>query len=94
MEWILLPLLLSAFAASPVQSRSTGAPVEACTNSLTPQHSGITSQTSSSPFELDVKQFEDLVANDAPVTYSYRPSTTYNREQLYKLLFYLIIMLV
>ena len=74
-----LTAVLLILAAPAVQSRSTGAPAEACFT-LTPQHTGTTAQTSQSPYELDVDMFEDVRPDQADPTYSYSPSTTYNCE--------------
>jgi hypothetical protein len=80
----LIPVLaLLVTSASPIQSFSSGAPTQACADLWPgPQHGGVP-QTSASPFELDMGIFEDLSSADmfaVPVTYSYAPSTTYNRE--------------
>ncbi len=80
---LLLSFALIMLAASPVQPFPTGAPAQAC-GDLRPQHSTteITAspQTSDSPYELDVEMFEDVGFPNNPQTYSYKPSTTYNRK--------------
>jgi hypothetical protein len=81
---LILSLALLVISASPIQSFPSGAPAEACAD-LRPDISRHLAgpQTSASPFELDMGIFEDLSSADmfaVPVTYSYAPSTTYNRE--------------
>ena len=71
--------LVIMISASPVHSRSGGAPVEACSD-LIPQHGGNSNQTGPSPFELNVGIFEDLADPDLMATYSYKPGNSYNRE--------------
>jgi hypothetical protein len=80
----LIPVLaLLVISASPIQSFSSGAPAQACADLRPgPQHGGVP-QTFASPFELDMSIFEDLSSTGmfaVPLTYSYAPSTTYNRE--------------
>ena len=76
-KYILLVLAL-LLVVSPVLSFPSGAPSQACSD-LRPQH-GDVPQTTTSPFELDVDMFEDVSDPDTQATYSYRPSTTYNRK--------------
>ena len=79
MESLILSVgLMIALMASPVLSFSTGAPSQACAT-LMPNHGVLLSQTSSSPFELDVSTFEDLTFREDR-TYSYMPGVTYNRK--------------
>ena len=78
MSFILLFAVMMT-ALSPVHSRSTGAPAEACSN-LTPQHAFLSSQTTPSPYNLSVDIFEDLADPDLAATHSYKPGTAYNRE--------------
>ena len=69
-----------ALMASPVRSNSVGAPSAACTT-LTPDHGGIASQTSPSPFELSNTTFQELTFDAYnQATHSYMPGVTYNRK--------------
>ena len=80
---MVLSLLLVLLAVSPIQSFSNGAPADACSDLRPgPPHGGVP-QTTQSPYELKVDMFEDLSSNDGiavPVTYSYTPGRTYDRE--------------
>ena len=67
---------------SPVLCLPSGAPSGACSD-LRPQHGGIP-QTSTSPYELDVDMFEDIAVPGTVPTYSYTPSSTYNRKSVYR----------
>ena len=71
-RWVLSAVVILT-AASVVQPFPSGAPSQACSD-LRPQHGGA-AQTTRPPFELDVSVFRDIA-----VTYSYKPSTTYNRK--------------
>ena len=79
MNYLLFFTVVVMTALSPVHSRSTGAPAEACSN-LTPQHALLSSQTTPSPYNLSVDIFEDLADPDLAATHSYKPGTTYNSE--------------
>ena len=76
---LIICLTLLVLLASPSKSFPTGA----CADLRPRNRHGDVSQSSASPYELDVSIFEDLGSEDGfaiPVTYSYSPSTTYNRK--------------
>ncbi len=75
---LVFPLVLPAF---PVQSFPTGAPSQSCSD-LRPDHGG-TTQTTPSPFELDMDVFQDVELPNLPTAYSYVPSRTYDSKSWY-----------
>lgn len=77
---VALTLALIVLASSPAQPFPTGAPSQACSD-LRPQHGG-TPQTSTSPYELDVEIFADIPIPNEDLTYSYTPTTTYERKKI------------
>ena len=80
---VVLSLLLVLLAVSPIQSFPNGAPAQVCSDLRPGPPHGVVPQATPSPYGLDVDMFEDLSSNDGiaiPVTYSYTPGITYDRE--------------
>ena len=86
MDWkiaIATIFLILAMCTSPGLSRSTGAPVEAC-STLMPQHGANSNRTDPVPYELNVDMFEDPgVPNpdgSSRHTHSYTPGSIYSSK--------------
>lgn len=75
---LLLYLFLLGTLPISAQPFSVGAPAQACAD-LRPQHGGAT-QSTPSPFELDMEVFQDVEVANVPITHSYMPSRVYSRK--------------